>query len=175
MNRKRWPLLTLALIAVVALISACGSSTPTGSGGGSDNSAANAGKAVEFAECMRKNGVSGFPDPSATGKLTIDAVANGSSLDTSTPAFTQALSACKELEPAGFMGTQRSSQQQEAALKFARCIRHNGVTEFPDPTPNGPLVDTGRIPSAAEPGGMSALHVAMQKCSDVAAAAGVTR
>ena len=124
---------------------------------------------------MRKNGVSGFPDPSATGKLTIDAVANGSSLDTSTPAFTQALSACKELEPAGFMGTQRSSQQQEAALKFARCIRHNGATDFPDPTPNGPLVDTGRIPSAVEPGGMSCSAAAMQKCSDVAAAAGVTR
>ena len=26
---------------------------------------------------------------------------------------------------------------------------HNGVPDFPDPTPNGPLVDTNRIPSAA--------------------------
>ena len=42
MSRKRWPLPTVALIAMVALISACGSSTPTGSGGGSDNTAANA-------------------------------------------------------------------------------------------------------------------------------------
>lgn len=175
MSRRRWPLLNLALVAAVTLISACGSSTPTGSSGGSDNTAANAGKAVEFATCMRKNGVSAFPDPSATGKLTIDAVANGSSLDTSTPAFTRALSTCKELEPAGFTGTQRSSQQQQAALRFARCIRHNGVTDFPDPSPNGPLVDTGRIPSVAEPGGMSRLHTAMQKCTDVAAAAGVTR
>jgi hypothetical protein len=73
------------------------------------------------------------------------------------------------------MGSKRSSQQQQAGLKFAQCIRENGVKDFPDPLPNGPLVDTGRIPSAAEPGGMSILHVAMQKCRNVAAAAGVTR
>jgi hypothetical protein len=73
------------------------------------------------------------------------------------------------------MGSKRSSQQQQAALKFALCMRHNGVKDFPDPTPNEPLVDTNRIPSATGPGGMSALHAAMQKCSDVAAAAGVTR
>jgi hypothetical protein len=73
------------------------------------------------------------------------------------------------------MGTKRSSQQQSAALEFAQCIRANGVPDFPDPLPNGPLVDTNRIPSAAGPGGMSSLHAAMQKCRDAAAAAGVTR
>jgi hypothetical protein len=170
----------LALIAMVVLISACGSSAPagTGSGGsgsGGDTTATAHAKGVKFAECMRSNGVSTFPDPGASGNLTIDAIANGSSLDTSTPAFTQAISACRALEPAGFTGTKRSSQQQQAALKFAQCIRANGVKDFPDPIANGALVDTNRIPSAAEPGGMSALHAAMQKCSDAAAAAGVTR
>ncbi|MGA2012436.1 MAG: hypothetical protein ABSH51_18180 [Solirubrobacteraceae bacterium] len=174
MNRRRRPLGALVLIAMVALLSACGSAAPAGAGG-ANNTAAYARKAVRFAKCMRGNGVSQFPDPDATGKLTIDAVANGSSLNTSTPAFEQAISACKDLEPAGFMGTKRSSQEQAAALEFARCIRANGVTDFPDPTPNGPLIDTSRIPSAAQPGGMSVLHAAMQKCRDVAAAAGVTR
>jgi hypothetical protein len=173
MNRKQQPLAALALIAVIALISACGSSAPAQTGSG--NAAANAQKAVSFAQCMRKNGVSQFPDPSASGKLTIDAVANGSSLNPSAPAFKQAISACKDLEPAGFMGTKRSSQQQSAALKFAQCIRANGVKDFPDPLPNGPLVDTDRIPSAAQPGGMSNLHAAMQACSGAAAAAGVKR
>jgi hypothetical protein len=172
MRRKRRPPAALALIAMVALISGCGSSAPVETGGGNT---ANAQKGVKFAECMRSNGVSGFPDPGASGKLTIDAIANGSSLDTSTPAFTQAMSACKNLEPAGFTGSKRSSQQQAAALKFAKCVRENGVKDFPDPIPNGPLVDTNRIPSSAEPGGMSVLHAAMQKCRDVAAAAGVTR
>jgi hypothetical protein len=176
-SRKLRPLAALALIAMVALISACGSSAPaeTGSGGASNNTAANAQKAVKFAECMRNNGVSQFPDPDASGKLTIDAVANGSSLDTSAPAFKQAISACKDLEPVGFTGGKRSSQQQQAALKFAQCVRANGVKDFPDPIPNGPLVNTNRITSSNSPGGMSVLHAAMQKCSDAAAAAGVTR
>ncbi len=124
---------------------------------------------------MRRNGVSQFPDPNSSGRLTIDAVANGSSLNTRTPAFTEAISACKTLEPAGFMGAKRSAARQQAALSFARCIRANGVPDFPDPLPTGPIVDTGRIPSATEPGGISILHGAMRKCRGDAAAAGVTR
>jgi hypothetical protein len=178
MNRKRWPLDALALISIVLLISACGSSSTAGTSAGTsgaNNIAANAQKAVKFAECMRSNGVGQFPDPGASGSFTIDGIVNGSSLDPNTPAFKQALSTCRDLEPAGFMGSKRSAQQRDAALEFAQCIRENGVTDFPDPTPNGPLVDTNRIPSAAEPGGMSILQAAMQKCRDVAAAAGVTR
>jgi hypothetical protein len=117
---------------------------------------------------MRKNGVSQFPDPGASGGFTIDQVANGSSLDTSAPAFTQALDACKRLEPAGFTGGTRSSAQQSAALRFAQCIRDNGVKDFPDPINGRPLVDTNRIPSANQPGGMSVLNAAMNKCGGVA-------
>jgi hypothetical protein len=170
MNRRRRPLAALALIAMVALISGCGSSAPAETGSG-NNTAANAKKAVKFAECMRSNGVSEFPDPGASGKLTIDAIVNGSSLDPSTPAFKQAISACKNLEPAGFMGSKRSPQQMDAALKFAQCIRANGVKDFPDPANGQPLVDTNRIPSAATNSGMSILNAAMQKCRDLSAAA----
>jgi len=123
---------------------------------------------------MRDNGVSAFPDPDASGALTIDAVANGSSVDPNSATFQQALNACRDLEPAGFMGQKRTAQQQEAALKFAQCIRDSGVKDFPDPTPDGPLIDTSRIPSTSTPSGMSALHAAMQKCRGLAAAAGVT-
>jgi hypothetical protein len=175
MHRTQRPLAALAVIATAVLIGACGSGAPAAAGTGSDNTSGNAEKAVKFAECMRGNGVSQFPDPGASGKLTIDAVANGSSLDTNTPAFKQALSACKNLEPAGFMGNKRTAAQQSAALKFAQCIRANGVKDFPDPIPNGPLVDTNRIPSAARPGGMSILNAAMRECRDAAAAAGVGR
>jgi hypothetical protein len=172
MDKTLRPLAAPALIAMAVLISACGSSAPAATGSGTT---AHVQKAVKFAECMRNNGVTNFPDPNASGKLTIDAVANGSGLDTSTPAFTQAIRACKSLEPAGFMGSKRSSQQQQAALRFAQCIRANGVPDFPDPTPGGPLIDTNRIPSSNSPGGMGVLHAAMQKCGDLSAAAGVTR
>jgi hypothetical protein len=164
--------LPLAALAVVALIVAGCSNAPTAQTSG--NTAANVEKAMTFAKCMRDNGVSQFPDPDASGALTIDQVANGSSVDTNSPTFQQALTACRDLEPAGFTGQKRSPQQQEAALKFAQCIRDNGVTDFPDPTPDGPLIDTNRIPSTGTDSGMSILHAAMQKCRGLAAAAGVT-
>lgn len=183
MTSKRPPLVTLVLVSLIALIGAgCGSNTATStaSNAGSDANSGSASnganrqaaapqeKGVKFAQCMRKNGVSQFPDPGASGGFTLDQVANGSSLDTSAPAFTQALSACKRLEPAGFTGGTRSSTQQSAALKFAQCIRDNGVKDFPDPINGQPLVDTNRIPSANQPGGMSILNAAMHKCGGIA-------
>jgi hypothetical protein len=175
MSGRRRPLAALVLITLVALIGGCGSTAPASTGSGGNNAAAHAQKGVKFAECMRSNGVSEFPDPGASGKLTIDAIANGSSLDPSTPAFKQAMSACKNLEPAGFTGSKRSPQQTDAALKFAQCIRANGVKDFPDPANGQPLVDTNRIPSAATSSGMSILNAAMHKCRGAGAAAGATR
>jgi hypothetical protein len=164
----------LAALVMVALISAGCSNALAGTGTGSSTNASPRDEAVKFAACMRANGVKQFPDPDASGQLTIDGIANGSSLDTNSAAFKQAISACKNLEPAGFTGNKRSPEQQKAALKFAQCIRDNGVTDFPDPDPDGPLVDTNRIPSAARNGGMSILNAAMQKCRGLAADAGVT-
>ena len=165
----------LAILAMLALIAGC-SSAPAGAGSsssGGDTTATTHTKAVKFAECMRGNGVSAFPDPVASGELTIDGIANGSSVDTNSAAFKQALNACKDLEPPGFTGTKVTPQQRTARLQFAQCVRENGVPDFPDPTPNGPLVDTNRIPSAATTGGMSILNAAMQKCGQYASAAGV--
>lgn len=177
MSRRPGPLAAVALVAMAVLLSACGSSAAGGSSGGADNTAGNHAEAVKFAECMRHNGVSAFPDPPASGKLTIDGVVNGSSMNPNSPAFTQAISACKNLEPPGFTGQKVTPQQTYARLKFARCMRANGVPDFPDPTPNGPLLDTRRIPSLAgkDPRTDPELQAAMHKCSNFAAAAGVTR
>jgi hypothetical protein len=163
----------LAALAVFALISAGCSSAPADTGT-ANSTAANHVKAMRFAQCMRDSGVGAFPDPDPSGALTIDAVANGTSIDPNSATFQQALSACRDLEPAGFMGQKRSSQQQQAALKFAQCIRDNGVKDFPDPAPDGPLINTNLIPSAATPAGMTNLQAAMRKCRGFAAAAGVT-
>jgi hypothetical protein len=163
----------LAALALLALICSGCSNAPSDNNA-ANNTAANHDQAVKFAECMRNNGVSQFPDPDASGSFTIDGVVNGSSLDTTSAAWKNAIDACKGLEPAGFLGTQRTAQQQQNALKFAQCIRDNGVKDFPDPAADQPLIDTNRIPSAKQAGGMTVLHAAMQKCRDLAAAAGVT-
>lgn len=177
MRRTTWAAAALAIVAVSA---GCGStggnhnaSTAGTAGSAATGTSTIRAKAVKFAECMRNNGVSTFPDPDASGALTIDAVANGSSLNTSSAAFTRALSACKDLEPAGFTGNQRSPQEQKAALAFAQCIRDNGVRDFPDPSKTDPLVDTNRVPSTATSSGLTLLNAAMRKCGQYAAAAGV--
>jgi hypothetical protein len=185
MRRTRRLPAGIAMVAMVALIGAgCG----TG-GGGDDTNAATAaagtggsggsktstrhGKAVRFAECMRSHGVSAFPDPDASGDLSLDGVVNGSSIDSNGAAWKQAMSACKDLQPPGFAGTKATPKQQDARLQFAQCIRDHGVKDFPDPTKDGPMIDTNRIPSTEKPGGMSILNAAMQKCGSFAYKAGV--
>jgi len=155
-----------AAVLVVLLCAGCGSSgTSTG-----DGDAAHA-KGVRFSQCMRKHGLPAFPDPDASGELTIDAVLNGSSLNPNGAAWKRAIAACRDLQPSGFTGHKRDSRQQAAALHFAQCIRENGVKDFPDPAAGQPLVDTNRIPSSGQPGGMAILNAAMRSCSAAAQAA----
>jgi hypothetical protein len=161
----------LVAVPMLALIAAGCSNAATGSSG---RTASVRAQAVKFSECMRNNGVIQFPDPDSSGTLTLDGAVNGSGIDPNSATFARALSSCKRLEPAGFTGYKRSPQQQSASLKFAACVRANGVKDFPDPAPNEPLVDTNRIPSAATAQGISILNAAMRKCGDLAAAAGVT-
>jgi hypothetical protein len=160
-TRQSWPLAALALIA---LIGAGCSNTPADNG---KSAKTNSGQALKFSQCMRENGVSEFPDPDASGELTIDGVVNGSSIDPSSPAWKAAVSACKDLQPPGFTGAKPTPDQQAVRLEFAQCMRDNGVEDFPDPASDQPLVDTNRIPSSATQAGMSVLNAAMQKCGDV--------
>ncbi len=176
MNRTPRPLATLALIAMVMLVSTCGSSAPAATGGSAGistqsstgtESASNTGsasssaskheKGVKFAECMRSNGVSDFPDPNANGEFVYG-------VSVSPAVFDQAVAACKALQPPGSLSGQRNPKQQSLALKFAQCVRNNGVKDFPDPVNGQPLIDTTRIPSSNSPGGMSILNAATHKC-----------
>jgi hypothetical protein len=169
MRTKLRPLTALALTALIG----AGCSNPpaqTGASSVGDTTSATREQAVKFATCMRDNGVREFPDPDASGQLTIDGVLNGSSLDPSTAAWKKAVSACEDLQPPGFTGHKRTAQQQESALRFAQCIRDNGVKDFADPTPDGPLLDV----DGSKPGLKAALDLALQKCHDLAAAAGAS-
>ena len=174
MSRTRRPLVVLAVVALIGVISTgCGSSAPSetgaasnsatvsSSGTGADKKLTARDKAVKFAECIRAHGVSDFPDPNAKGDFDY-----GVSV---TPAvWRQATTACKDLQPPGTLSSKRTAKQQSASLRFAQCIRDNGVKDFPDPATGAPLVDTRQIPSSAEPGGMTMLNAAMQKCGDAA-------
>jgi len=161
----------LAAVAAAVLLTVGCSSAAIDNGG---TAPATREQALKFSACMREHGVTQFPDPDASGNLSIETVANGSSVDTNSPVFTQALSACEDLQPAGFTGYKRTPEQQKAALKFAQCIRDNGVKDFPDPAPDAPMIDTNQIPSTERSGGMAILKSAMEKCRGLAQDAGVS-
>jgi hypothetical protein len=175
----------LALAGLIGLVSAgCGSnaspetdtasSTGSASSSGTTSSASSTGttssgahkklsardKAVKFAECIRAHGVRDFPDPNEKNQFEY-----GVSV---TPAvWTKATTACKDLQPPGTLSGKRTPKQQSASLRFAQCVRENGVKDFPDPVNGEPLIDTYKIPSSNKPGGMAILNAATHKCGDV--------
>ena len=63
-----------------------------GNGGGSDHGP---GKQVllAFAHCLRAHGVTGFPDPSASGQLSIEMI-KAAGVDIHTPAFLDTAKGC---------------------------------------------------------------------------------
>jgi hypothetical protein len=157
----------LAALALVALIGAgCGSNAPsksataTSTAAGSDRSATDQDKAVKFAECIRGHGVPHFPDPDANGEFVFG-------IDVSRAVWQRAVDACKDLEPPGALSAKRSPKQQSDALRFAACVRRNGVKDFPDPVSGAPLIDTTKIPSSNRPGGMTILNAATHKCGAI--------
>jgi hypothetical protein len=164
MSWKRWPPATLALVALIS--AGCGSNTSSKTGTatstatGEKQTATAQDKAVKFAECIRGHGVPHFPDPNAKGDYVFG-------IDVTPAVWTKAVEACKALEPPGALSGKRSPKQQSAALRFAGCIRENGVKDFPDPVNGDPLVDTTKIPSSNRPGGMTILNAAMKKCGAV--------
>jgi hypothetical protein len=170
MKRKLRPLAALAMVALIGAGCSNGSAENTNTGTGSgDKNATTQDKAVQFAECMRENGITEFPDPNASGdQELVNAI---KALDPSSAAWKKAIGACKDLRPPGLLGGKASPEQMTVRLKFAQCMRDNGVEDFPDPTADGPLIDTTRIPSAAGRGALSipGFQAAMEHCRDVMA------
>jgi hypothetical protein len=173
MSRKTRPSGALALVALIGVTSAgCGSNAPsetaTASSASStattsiaaDKKLTARDKAVKFAECIRAHGVSDFPDPNAKNQFEYG-------VSVSPAVWKKATTACKDLQPPGTLSGKRTPKQQTAALRFAQCIRDNGVRDFPDPVNGEPLVDTYKIPSSNKPGGMTILNAAMRKCGNV--------
>jgi hypothetical protein len=167
MRRELRPLAALAMIAVIG--AGCGSAEDgsTGNTGTTSSPGTAATKkltardeGVKFAECIRAHGVADFPDPDAKGEFQY-----GVSV---TPAVWQkATTACKDLQPPGTLSSKRTPKQQSASLRFAQCVRANGVKDFPDPVNGEPLINTYKIPSSNRPGGMAILNAATHKCSKV--------
>jgi|SRR3984885_11925652 hypothetical protein len=137
--RRAWPRRAgvLAVTAgIVLLVAACGggSSSTGGSSAGSGGSSSAGGSTeaqqdLAFAQCIRSDGVTDFPDPSSNGQFpTISAQLENS------PHFAAGFNACKHLLPAG--GESKAQQDGPQLLKFAQCMHAHGVPSYPESSPN---------------------------------------
>lgn len=85
---------------------------------------------------MRAHGVLNFPDPSSAGG---GVQLSGSGINTQSPAFASAQSACEKQLPGGLPGQAgRSATRIEQGVKLAECMRAHGLRSFPDPTTSPP-------------------------------------
>jgi hypothetical protein len=110
-----------------------GPSTASGRGGPQFEMKINGG--LKFAQCMRAHGVHNFPDPDASGGLTVK---SGSGIDPSSPTFRTAQQACAKLLPNGGKPTpQQLAKMKKSALAFSACMRAHGLKDFPDPDFSG--------------------------------------
>ncbi|WP_283137572.1 hypothetical protein [Rhizohabitans arisaemae] len=134
-------LLRLGAVALLACSAACGSGQADPGGADGETELLNLGK--ELAQCLRQNGIPDFPDPLVKdGKLVMPSRPAGQ--DTT---FDRALKSCdsvaRKLDQSG--AGDRFSDADVAKLRaFARCIRENGVPEWPDPKSDGsfPILNT---------------------------------
>jgi hypothetical protein len=161
-RRASWTaVLASAVVALAVLATACGGSSAGGEGvataggtGGKKASDASNKKdpqdaALEFARCMREHGVD-MPDPevSEDGLMLIGPGPEAGQQGESRPpaGFEEAHKACQHLledliqDGAG----QADPQDQDRALKFAKCMREHGVN-LPDPdlSKGGTAVEIG--------------------------------
>ncbi|KAF4409214.1 hypothetical protein [Streptomyces lycii] len=88
-------------------------------------------RALEYAQCMRDNGVPDFPDPQQdSGGVRISPGG-----DPNAPEHRKAQEACRDKMPQGRGGGGSLDSAKVAA--WAECIRENGLPEFPDPEIDG--------------------------------------
>jgi hypothetical protein len=90
---------------------------------------------AKFSACMRKHGITNFPDPNGQGVI---AIHSGMGIDPGSPAFRSARTICDKLLPNGGQPTAAQiAQQQQKLLAFSACMRAHGLKDFPDPSNGG--------------------------------------
>jgi hypothetical protein len=154
-GRRRWRSagLLAALVALGLGVAACGggsrnaSSNPASaaisgcSPSGCSSPAASASAeaiAVKFSGCMRSHGVTEFPGPTI-GSNGLPSFGPTLNVDGGAPVYNAADQACKKDSLSSLAPQTRAAKAKanHAALKYAVCVRSNGVPDFPDPNGQG--------------------------------------
>jgi hypothetical protein len=150
----------IGVAAALFLLTGCGgehtSANPTASPslGSNDQKSAY----LEFAQCMRQNGQPTFPDPvqDANGDWGFPA-SIGKPV---TPAACEA--AYRHMRSVNKNIAEEESHVDIAKLRdFAKCMRDNGLSDWPDPTADGLFALPGRY---APPNGSRLIDAPLRSC-----------
>ena len=128
--RRTTAWLLAGLLVLAPGLAACGKPH-----GAKDNSQDTA---HQFAQCMRDNGVSDFPDPDANGQF------RGQGHEQQNdPKFAAAYETCRSLAPGVEHERTGDPALVEQTRAYSQCMRDHGVPDFPDPDANGRLRGQG--------------------------------
>jgi hypothetical protein len=135
---RRVGLLAAALACLALVAAACSSPASPGTGAGPVGGSARHSE-LAYSQCMRAHGISDFPDPNAQGGIDLNG-GQGSDLNPSSPQFKAANNACKSLlPPQRALSPARQAAARAQALRYSRCMRAHGISDFPDPDSHGNL------------------------------------
>jgi hypothetical protein len=120
---------------------------------------------LKYTKCMRDNGID-MPDATDNGNGPGVVVGGGSDTRKAPDKkkFEAATKKCQSLLPPAPNGGKISEKDKENALKFARCMRANGVN-MPDPTFDGSAM-AQRLDGDAERGDKKKFEAALKKCNN---------
>jgi hypothetical protein len=101
--------------------------------------------ALEYSRCMRAHGIPNFPDPNSKGEISLsDQPDSPGYVNPASPAFGAAQSTCAKVSSFKASPTPTELRNRTAALlRFARCVRAQGIPAFPDPSSLGPNQGVG--------------------------------
>lgn len=177
---------TLLAVAACVLIAACGANSARSSS--SSRSVGHPDQAqvqdevqhelLDFARCMRAHRVPRFPDPTSPGAAKEFVLGQIPGINTHSPAFESADTACKHLLPGGGSSSSGAAAQAMAQLlRTSRCMRAHGLPGFPDPTTTRPanqaayLAIVGFSANHAPPGAAPVAYLAIPNSIDPSAPA----
>ena len=179
---KRILIVALAAATALALASCRGNSddgegvataggAPTSTATGNNSDAGTddgdmAEKMRTFAACMRETGID-MPDPEVDSegrvRMQIGEGPNEGGTPPDREKFEAAQQACKQYLPNGGEPPKMDPEQVEQARQFAKCMRENGVPDFPDPQADGAIRIEGGPGTGIDPGSQ-AFKDAHAKC-----------
>jgi len=122
-----------------AQVASAGGATPTASSSAETTSDEDV--PLKYAQCMREQGITWFPDPKPGEGMALRIPESQNK-----EKFDAAMEACKKYAPNGGDRGRVDPEQLEQARQMAKCMRENGVKDFPDPQPDGSVhIDGNKV------------------------------